>query len=54
MKVKTCRQILLLRDLAENIESGPLCITGESLSEAIILASTNPQYDGRLFIELQT
>ena len=27
--------------------------TGKSLSEALIFASTNPQYDGRLFIELQ-
>ena len=26
--------------------------TGNSLSEALILASTNPQYDSRLFIEL--
>ena len=27
--------------------------TGKSMSEARILASTNPQYDNRLFIELQ-
>ena len=27
--------------------------TGKSLSEAFILTSTNPQYDKRLFIELQ-
>ena len=27
--------------------------TGKSFSEALILASTNPQYDRRLFIELQ-
>ena len=27
-------------------------ITGKSFSEAIIFASTNPQYDNRLFIEL--
>ena len=26
--------------------------TGKSLSEALIFASTNPQYDYRLFIEL--
>ena len=26
--------------------------TGKSLSEALIFASTNPQYDNRLFIEL--
>ena len=29
-----------------------LYITGKSLSEALILVSTNPQYDDRLFIEL--
>ena len=28
-------------------------ITGKSLSEALIFASTNQQYDDRLFIELQ-
>ena len=27
--------------------------TGKSLSEALIFASTNPQYDDRLFIDLQ-
>ena len=27
--------------------------TGKSLPEAVILASTNPQYDKRLFIESQ-
>ena len=27
--------------------------TGKSLSEALTFASINPQYDGRLFIELQ-
>ena len=27
--------------------------TGKSLSEELILASTNPQYDKRLFTELQ-
>ena len=29
----------------------PAC-TGKSFSEALILASTNPQYDKRLFIDL--
>ena len=28
-------------------------ITGKSFSEALILASTNPKYDKRLFNELQ-
>ena len=27
--------------------------TGKSFSEALILTSTNPQYDKRLFIELR-
>ena len=27
--------------------------TGKSLSEALIFASSNPQYDDKLFIELQ-
>ena len=30
-----------------------LSFTGKSLSEAVIFASTNPQYDKKLFIELQ-
>ena len=28
-------------------------VTGKSLSKALIFASTNPQYDDRLFTELQ-
>ena len=39
----------LLQNEHEKIQS----VTGKSLSEALIFASTNPQYDGRLFIELQ-
>ena len=31
----------------------PFICTGKSFSEALILASLNPQYDERLFIELQ-
>ena len=30
-----------------------LTVTGKSMSQALILAFTNPQYDDRLFIELQ-
>ena len=30
-----------------------MCFTGKSFSEALILSWTNPQYDKRLFIELQ-
>ena len=33
-------------------EMNNLCITGKSLSGALILAESNPQYDDRLFIEL--
>ena len=29
-----------------------MVVTGKSLLEALILASTNPQYDKRLFIDL--
>ena len=32
--------------------NGSTTFTGKSFSEALILASTNPQYDNRLFIEL--
>ena len=38
---------------ALNYEISYPCFTGKSLSEALVFASTNPQYDGRLFIELQ-
>jgi hypothetical protein len=31
----------------------PFVVTGKSLSEALVFASTKPQYDDRLFIELQ-
>ena len=37
----------------QSANSGPDFYTGKSLSEALIFASTNPQYDKRLFIELQ-
>ena len=32
---------------------GILALTGKFLSEALIFASTNPQYDETLFIELR-
>ena len=35
------------------VQRGLNRVTGKSLSEALILASTNPRYDDRLFIELQ-
>ena len=36
-----------------NITVKSLGITGKSFSEALILASTNPEYDKRSFIESQ-
>ena len=38
--------------LDEDIREEALEDTGKSLLEALIFASTNPQYDKRLFIEL--
>ena len=35
-----------------NSNSSEKIVTGKSFSEALIFASTNPQYDKRLFIEL--
>ena len=37
----------------KNVGKYIILCTGKSLSEALIFASTNPQYDDRLFIELQ-
>ena len=48
----------LLKDLKKliSVPSSVLffgvAVTGKSFSDALILASTNPQYDKRLFIEL--
>ena len=39
-------------ELELNLIGYDRCLTGKSFSEALILASTNPQYDKRLFIEL--
>ena len=46
-------EITLIYNTLMTYSTGCLCSTGKSLSEALIFASTNPQYDGRLFIELQ-
>ena len=43
--VKLCKRRINMAKLS--------IITGKSLSEALIFASTNPQYDDSLFIELQ-
>ena len=37
----------------QTVGGDPSSATGKSFSKALILASTNPQYDKRLFIELQ-
>ena len=36
----------------QTIDGNPWWCTGKSMSEALISASTNPQYENRLFIEL--
>ena len=40
-------------DIYNDLVNWQITNTGKSLSEALIFASTNPQYDVRLFIELQ-
>ena len=45
--------IVALKENKKNKNYSPISSTGKSLSEALIFASTNPQYDDRLFIELQ-
>ena len=42
------RQTFVKMHVGSNTSAG----TGKSLSEALIFASTNPQYDKRLFIDL--
>ena len=44
--MEVCAEILA------NIKNDDFICTGKSLSEALILASTNQQYDERLIIEL--
>ena len=44
--------VQLLQPVVLESNCSPHC-TGKSLSEALIFASTNPQNDDRLFIELQ-
>ena len=52
---KSKRRQKNFRQSAQPNQDGPQSVsnTGKSLSEALIFASTNPQYDNRLFIELQ-
>ena len=40
-------------EIDDSAVEGSDAFTGKSLSEALIFVSTNPQYDDRLFIELQ-
>ena len=42
-----------VRQVADGGRVDRVAYTGKSFSEALILASTNPQYDKRLFIELR-
>ena len=46
IKMEVCAEILA------NIKNDDFICTGKSFSEALILASTNPQYDKRLFIDI--
>jgi len=51
-----CKRIFLLLTFFSRLKSKSCYIstfTGKSLSDALIFASTNPQYDDRLTIELQ-
>ena len=54
---KMCTANLATRKILDHLKSSKTCfrvhITGKYLSEALVFASTNPQYDDRLFIELQ-
>ena len=43
------RQIVLSKSTPKNLSE--ILSTGKSLSEALIFALTNPQYDNRLFID---
>ena len=44
---------LLFFPIVFSVNSTTSDVTGKSLSEVLIFASTNPQYDNILFIELQ-
>ena len=50
---KECFNIASIGAFGTPFVGGMLAATGKSLSEALIFASTNPQYDDRLFIELK-
>ena len=46
-------QVVIRKSKIWHFTKMPHLRTGKSLSEALIFASTNPQYDDRLFIELR-
>ena len=49
---KNTEKLVALKKILMENETEGFPITGKSLSEAVILASTNPKYDNRLFIDL--
>ena len=49
-----CKASNLNEKLRLYIKARKVWITGKSFLEPLILASTNPQYDTRLFIELKS
>ena len=51
LKVSKSQKQIRLFSFSQKIEQ-KFYYTGKSLSEALFLASTNPKYDNRLFIEL--
>ena len=52
-KAKSSNSTADTTSIAVSDSQNTYTFTGKSLSEALIFASTNPQYDHRLFIELQ-
>ena len=51
-QAESIQQAYISKNLHFNNQNDQQEITGKSFSEALILASTNPQYDERLFMEL--
>ena len=49
---KSAEKLVALKKILMDNETEGFPITGKSFSEALILASTNPQYDNRLFMDL--
>jgi hypothetical protein len=51
--VQSSKKLQKIDSILGRLNFGNFDCAGKSLSEALIFASTNPQYDDRLFIELQ-